>query len=1336
MLFSRCQRILMRTVTAALALCVTVSSVAVAKPSKPGRPGGFRLFSTAITVFAANRFQCRIASDGQICATGSSTVGGGIWPRGTADQYSFGTGINIAGIVAPGDKAVNGFAGDTAGGFFNNTAGTNNGTEVRPIFDSNDPEDAADWPDEARVPLGDASQEFFDPTLRGAVAASQGDLWFVSWEGDASQTASRAHPLGVAIETRVMAWNFPSGNEDIMYVMYTFYNITSTNPADYAAVRPSLQPLLLEQAAEFQAANAARFGINLPPGGYQINDMFAAFTADMDVAQADANYASVNVPFSLGYTYEHTFGNGASLGWTFDPAIFGSAPFFPGIGFIGVKYLGSPTDPATGQPVGLTLFGTFSRSSGSLQDPGDDKQLYRYITGGLLSSDGACSLPNPLAAKICFINISSPADMRFFQSSGPIDLPPGGFGSITVAYILAAPVSIPGCPGPTCDVRPATSNTNLNILGSASRMATGVNDIDKVTGYLDFNDADGDGIVTQAEFVTVPGSLLSKATVAQTVFDKKFLLPFAPERPDFFLIPGDQQVTVLWSKSPTESTPDPFFAISSNPTNPDGTINALYDPNFRPLDVEGYRVYRGRSSNPSELTLIAQFDFDTDPQGRGVFQDFRATMNPVPGCAPELGVTTTCPIAFSNPVPGQPFVGSVPVDLVGTITQINPGDRVLLASGDAQNLPGTLDTAFVDIAGGRVAQGVSTALTNSGVPYLYVDHNVRNSLRYFYSVVAFDVNSLVSGPSSLESARLTKAATPTRDPINSTSSASAVKTISGRGGPITGAAPTLDPATGKFSGPFPGVSTDGFDLSFVTLVPQLAVGSNSFSVRLDSIQLGVSGNGGIFGTSSPTPNRYFYTAQPGTPDEFVFSASALETSGGAAIGSSAGDTSGAAFFETPTPVNPATAAQFEGAGGNFKVTGQITEILPSAVYLSGQGIGCNFGDAGFTTGGGCSYNGARWFDGPSPTTNETQDHPNAGNTLTAAPVDFNNAGRLTGVTTIYEPHGYISNNNTWRNVDWALSGAARAADFNVYWGAGGFVDSVIDVSNNVVVPFDTAFGGGFGILTQAASSAAGSPDSLPGVLSIGDISCVYPLITFIGDVQGRMPCGAGDGLLPPYKLSQTATLGPIAFYGGGGIRPSDPVATPTAPDPGFLFYLPGHVFLMEMAALPADGTVWAMRSYTGAISGGVGTDGDLGPYAFTPSISPFTALGATASATVQASTTAAAVAKNDLSGVHTVPDPYYVQSKFEVSTDQKVLKFVGLPADAIIRVYSASGVLVRMLEHHASDYSSAGITQGSEIDWDLRNRNNQVVASGVYFFHVEAGDARRVGRFTVVNFAQ
>jgi hypothetical protein len=56
-------------------------------------------------------------------------------------------------------------------------------------------------------------------------------------------------------------------------------------------------------------------------------------------------------------------------------------------------------------------------------------------------------------------------------------------------------------------------------------------------------------------------------------------------------------------------------------------------------------------------------------------------------------------------------------------------------------------------------------------------------------------------------------------------------------------------------------------------------------------------------------------------------------------------------------------------------------------------------------------------------------------------------------------------------------------------------------------------------------------------------------------------------------------------------------------------------------------------------------------------------------------------------------------------------------------------VLVDLLEHHSETF-------GGAEDWNVRNRNNQIVASGVYFYHVEAGDARRVGRFTVVNFAQ
>jgi hypothetical protein len=1345
MLFSRCQRILVRAAAVALALCVATSSVVEAKP-RPDRPKGFRLMASAVNLFTVNRVQCRVFSDGGLCNTGSSTVGGGIWPRGSADQYVFGSGINIAGVIESGDRSVNGFAGDTAGGFFNNTAGGGNGTEVRPIFSSSDASDVAVWPDEARVPLGDASENLFDPTLRGSIAASQGDLWFVSWEGDPSQLASRAHPLGVAVETRVMAWNFPSGNEDIMYVIYTFYNVTSTDPAHYAAVRPSLRPLLLQKAADFQAANTAKYGINLPPGGYTINDLYAAFTADMDVATADANYAAVNVPFALGYTYENHFGTAADLGWTFDPAIFGSAPFFAGIGFVGVKFLGSPVDPATGEPVGLSLFGTFSRSSGSLQDPNDDKQLYRYITGRLTPIDGACSLPDPVASKICFVNISSPADMRFFQSSGPIDLAPGGFGSITVAYIFAAPVSVPGCPGVGCDVKPANSNADLTILGDPARMASGVNTIDIITGYLGNTNADPTRVpadpdptrVTQDEFITQPGSLLGKALIAQSVFDNKFLLPFAPTAPEFFLVPGDNQVTVLWSPSATETTPDPFFNVASQPLI-GGSPNPLYDPNFRGLDVEGYRVYRGRTSNPSELTLVAQFDKEGT-----VFSDFRGTVNPTPGCAPELGVNNLsgCGTVFTVPAPGEAFLVSRDFDLSGQITQVVPGNRVLLADGSTQILPGALDTAFTDITSGKVGQGVLTDLRNTGVPFLFIDRGVRNSLRYFYTVTAFDVNSLSSGPASLESGRITKQVTPAPTPSNQVVASNLVTHTIGRGvamDTIIDTLPTLDPATGKFSGPFPPANGGiiGFVGEFAASIIQPSQ-SGALTMRLDSLQMGkFEGVQAVFGvtTPGPVPTQYYVTVGNGV-DSFKVTIPHTQAlfSGGGAVGVvSEGTEESSAFFQALT-VAPATAQRFEGSPP-FVLQGQATVRTGPGQENGGWGVGSRFGDfAGI-------YNGARWFDGPTAATNathnETKDNPNIGNCtgnpgastalLTPADcgavfADVNNAGALTGVTTIQQALSYININGAWRNFDWLFPTVHRAADFNVYWGPAGVVDSVIDVTHNVVVPFETYMGGGWGILNTSAGSTA---DTRAAVLSMADIGCVQPFHSgpVAGESSLRIPCT----LPAPLPFSNTAALGSVAFF--RNLSEAGTVAP--AAEGGFLFYIAGSVFMMSMPALPADDAVWALRTYSGTIEGGPGS------YSFNPpAVRPFTAIGATAALEFGVSSTVASATKDDLSRVHTVPDPYYVRSKYEASTEQKVLKFVGLPQDAIVRIYSASGVLVRLLEHRGSQYASTSSSQGSEMDWDLRNRNNQVVASGVYFYHVEAGDARRVGRFTVVNFAQ
>ena len=1340
MLFSRCQRVLTGAALVALALCATASE-AMAKP-KPGR--GFRLFASAENIFTVNRVQCRVFSTGQICATGSSTVGGGIWPRGSADQYVFGSGINIAGIIEPGDRSANGFAGDTAGAFFNNTAGGDNSEEVRPIFDSNDPADAAVWPDEARVPcaegttspaclenaLGsDPQGQFFDPALQGSIAASQGDLWFMNWEGNPTRLESRSHPMGVVVETRALGWNFPQGNEDIIYFLYTFYNISSTNEADYAAIRPSLRPILLEQAREFQATNAARFGINLPAGGYAINDLFAAFVADMDVAQADANYAAVNVPFALGVTYENTFSNGASLGWSFPPAIFGSAPFFPGIGFVGVKYLGSPNDPETGEPVGLTLFGTFSRSSGSLQDPGDEKQLYRYITGGLLPTDGACSLANPLESKICFVNISSPADMRFFQSSGPITLPPGGSGTIVVAYIFAAPVASGGCPGGGCDVKPAATNADLTILGDPARMANGVNKLDTMMGYLGFNNGGPDDVdptvVTQDEFLTVPGSLLRKAQTAQAVFDGKFLLPFAPERPDFFLVPGDNQVSVLWTQSPTEleSNPDPFFAVASQPTI-DGAPNALYDPNFRANDVEGYRVYRGRTDNPAELQLLAQFDYGPDGTGRGSFTDYRGLVNPDPGCAPELGVLTTCdPAVQPPPPPGTPFTpgASVDVDLTGTITQVLPGNRVLLASGESQVLPGQLDTAFADVAAGRIAQGATFTLSNTGVPFVFIDQGVRNSLRYFYAVTAFDVNSLVSGPSSLESARVTRAVTPTPAVSNDTTNVATSQGVFARdsllpqGGPL----PTIHPANGTFSGPFP--PADGAQVALGALVPSIVGNAGAAAARLDSIVLGSAYQG--------VPHVYWFTAgalglDPATSTTISFPIQQPEE---------IGVTSAAASFQAQ-PVVASKAAKY-GGGGGYVLPGDLEFNLVGPDYLTLPGRGCVNARPGFGDGTACAYNGSRWFAGPSPANNETQADPIACNTqnFSGAPMPcYNNAGALPGVTTIYQTQCYQSaGGGGCREMTGIVSGAKRAADINIYWGEGGVVDSVIDATHNLPVPFTPdRVTSSWGILNPSAQTGT-SPDGSP-TLTNKDFACVEPFRTY---AAGGFTCPDGTAA---YALSQTAVPGPVGFFSGGGYPPTVPIVP--AASAGFGVYVAGEMFTVELegGALPAAGTVWTLRQYAGAITGGQGEAGNLGAYAFSnpEGFLPFTAIGAELRSQFTIDSRVASATKNDLNDVHTVPDPYYVKSAYEASTEQKVLKFVGLPDRAIIRIYSVSGVLVRMLEHDATRYSPTSQSQGNEMNWDLRNRNNQVVASGVYFYHVEAGDARRVGRFTVVNFAQ
>jgi len=54
---------------------------------------------------------------------------------------------------------------------------------------------------------------------------------------------------------------------------------------------------------------------------------------------------------------------------------------------------------------------------------------------------------------------------------------------------------------------------------------------------------------------------------------------------------------------------------------------------------------------------------------------------------------------------------------------------------------GVVDAAVEHASASGPGSSSITQLTNSGVPFLFLDRTARNSVRYFYSVVAFDVNS-------------------------------------------------------------------------------------------------------------------------------------------------------------------------------------------------------------------------------------------------------------------------------------------------------------------------------------------------------------------------------------------------------------------------------------------------------------------------------------------------------------------------------------------------------------------------------------------------------------------
>jgi hypothetical protein len=858
----------------------------------------------------------------------------------------------------------------------------------------------------------------------------------------------------------------------------------------------------------------------------------------------------------------------------------------------------------------------------------------------------------------------------------------------------------------------------LTLLG-ATPADPGVDAIDSAMGYRGFLGQ----TVSQDSVRTVPNSLLDKAKVAQAIFDSKFLLPFGPAAPEFFLVPGDNQVTVLWRPSPSETAGDAFFAIANDPTK-----GAQYDPNYRQFDVEGYRIYRGRTDTPNQLELVAQFDYDTTE-----IYDFRGLINATETCAPELLLTAGCAAPFTIPAEGSRYPDSVAVDITGEIVQVRPGQRVLLANQTARNNvgPAATDTAITGLSTGF------PALSNTGVPFAFTDDGSgllsapRNNVRYFYTVTAFDVNSFASGPSSLESQRISRAVVPTRQAPNVTAAELESGILGGDGEPLTDEAAvpfTIDPSTGRFSGTPPATTVNALAGVFAPLIPVL-LPALDLTATIDSVQPRSAECGAAANFQGLCAEFFVSFDRSGTIQRFqtlaqwpIWTGFSEAAAGEAQLGA------------LPVEPDPTAASRFGIPAGASSFNAAVGATLTQSIRFSamenqfGRRVG-NF-PAGGTQTTAVSAGGSRWFEGA----NETVDDPTYSIRV----------GHLTGVDTIFAPLSHIDQDPVTPAVQapaisicmqvfpYVVAPLGRQADIQITWGPGGQVASVQDLTHRLDVPFSPTPQASYGFIPDRNANGAIDWTDVYGVEGTADdVGAFGPAAAAFCAVEHD----PGPGARP--LLTAQPTIGPVSTSTAGE-GPADLPATGT----GFGLYINGQQFIFQLTGgqPPVEGTTWTLRSYAGRVDATTGPE-TTNPegYTYRPDVPSPAVPGLRIAFNVGAPTTVAAAQDNDLTDVHTVPDPYYVTSGFETTTTDKVIRFVNLPTQAIIRIYSSSGVLVRVLTHNSMQrgVSDQDVTVlGGEETWDVRNRNNQVVASGVYFYHIEAGGARRVGRFTVVNFAQ
>ena len=105
-----------------------------------------------------------------------------------------------------------------------------------------------------------------------------------------------------------------------------------------------------------------------------------------------------------------------------------------------------------------------------------------------------------------------------------------------------------------------------------------------------------------------------------------------------------------------------------------------------------------------------------------------------------------------------------------------------------------------------------------------------------------------------------------------------------------------------------------------------------------------------------------------------------------------------------------------------------------------------------------------------------------------------------------------------------------------------------------------------------------------------------------------------------------------------------------------------------------------------------------------------------------------AVGKENIDKITVFPNPYFGAQAIEANKYQRFMRFAGLPSQATIRIVSLAGVFVQQIEKDAAS---------QYVDWDLKNRDNLPVASGIYIAYIDMpGIGTKILKLAVIQETQ